>query len=50
MLCGGVAALHRYGMCTVRCVDCICLCMNFIEIKMHVTTTKIFEKLELEDN
>ena len=20
MLCGGVAACHKYGMCTVRCV------------------------------
>ena len=22
MLCGGVASCHRYGMCTVRCVEC----------------------------
>ena len=22
MLCGGVAACHIYGMCTVRCVEC----------------------------
>jgi len=22
MLCGGVAACHRYGMCTVRWVEC----------------------------
>ena len=21
MLCGGVAAYHRYGLCTVRCVE-----------------------------
>jgi len=21
MLCGGVAACHRYGVCTVRCVE-----------------------------
>jgi len=24
MLCGGVAACHRYGMCTVCCVGCDC--------------------------
>ena len=23
MLCGGVAACHRYGMCTARCVECM---------------------------
>jgi len=23
MLCGGVAACHMYGMCTVRCVECM---------------------------
>jgi len=23
MLCGGVAAYHRYGVCTVRCVECV---------------------------
>ena len=22
VLCGGVAACHRYGVCTVRCVEC----------------------------
>ena len=22
MLCGGVASCHRYGVCTVRCVEC----------------------------
>ena len=22
MLCSGVAACHRYGACTVRCVEC----------------------------
>jgi len=22
MLCGGVAACYRYGVCTVRCVEC----------------------------
>ena len=22
MLCGGVAACHRYGLCTGRCVEC----------------------------
>jgi hypothetical protein len=22
MLCGGVAAYHRYGVCTVRCAEC----------------------------
>ena len=22
MLCGGVAAFHRYCVCTVRCVEC----------------------------
>ena len=22
MLCGGVAACHRYGVCTVRLVEC----------------------------
>ena len=25
MLCGGVAACHRYGMCTVCCVECVAL-------------------------
>ena len=24
MLCDGVAACHRYGVCTVRCVECDC--------------------------
>jgi len=24
MLWGGVAAWHRYGMCTVLCVECDC--------------------------
>jgi len=38
MLCGGVAACHRYGMFAVRCVECICWCMNFTDIKMHGTT------------
>jgi len=23
MLCGGVTACHRYGVCTVRCVECM---------------------------
>jgi hypothetical protein len=23
MLCGGVAACHRYGVCTVGCVECM---------------------------
>ena len=27
MLCGGVAADHRYGMCTVRCDVVICYAM-----------------------
>ena len=55
MLCGGVAACLRYGLCTVRCFEsrlntansthtinkaCICWCMNFIDIKMHGTTIK----------
>ena len=22
MLCGGVAVCHKYGMCTMRCVEC----------------------------
>jgi len=22
VLCSGVAACHRYGVCTVRCVEC----------------------------
>jgi len=25
MLCGGVAACHGYGVCTVRCVECVAL-------------------------
>ena len=25
MLCGGVAACRRYGVCTVRCVECDCM-------------------------
>ena len=35
MLCGGVAACGRYGVCTVRCVDC-----DFMNVKMHGTTIK----------
>ena len=30
MLRGGVAACHRYGVCTVRCVECDCMvCVLF---------------------
>jgi len=25
MLCGGVAACHRCGVCTVRCAECVAL-------------------------
>ena len=25
MLCGGAAACHRYGVCTVGCVECDCM-------------------------
>jgi len=40
VLCGGVAACHRYGVCTFRCVKCIFWCVNFIDIRMHGTTVK----------
>ena len=43
MLCGGVAACRKYGVCTVRCVgcdsqfikfnkECVSLCVNVIQI------------------
>jgi len=40
MLCGGVAACHRYGVCSVFNKKGISWCMNFIDIKMHGTTIK----------
>jgi len=36
-----MATCHMYCVCTVRWVECICWCMNFIDIKMHGTTIKI---------
>ena len=37
MLCGGLAACHRHGMCTVRCVECDCMvCVLFAALSATV--------------
>ena len=30
MMCGGVAAYHRYGVCTVGCVECGMVCVLLV--------------------
>ena len=43
MLFGGVAACHRYGMCTVRCVECESL--EFKESwRMHTIRNKLLSE------
>ena len=52
VLCGGVSACHRYGVCTVRCVEsvikfnkeCICWCMNFIEFVFLTMTFQVHKR------